>query len=54
MNAPQTAETMHDKAAEPTETRLPWKAPVLGVHEAARLTMGSGGAAADGFGSTHS
>lgn len=40
VNTPQTVETLDHTPVDHDENRLPWTAPILGVFEAARLTLG--------------
>ena len=54
MNTPQTAATPDTVAAGQDANRLPWTAPVLGVYDAARLTLGDSNQSTDGFVNTHS
>lgn len=53
MNAPKTVGTP-DHAAGQDADRLPWTAPVLGVYDAARLTLGNSDQSTDGLINTHS
>ncbi len=54
MNILQTAVTPDHAAAGQDANRLPWTAPVLGVYDVARLTLGSSDQSSDGFINTHS
>lgn len=53
MNAPKTVGTS-DHAAGQDADRLPWTAPVLGVYDAARLTLGTSDQTNDSGLNTHS
>lgn len=53
MNAPKTVGTP-DHATGQDANRLPWTAPVLGVYDAARLTLGTSNQSTDGGLNTHS
>ncbi|MFV3131420.1 hypothetical protein [Niveispirillum sp. KHB5.9] len=54
MNAPKTAGTLDHAAAGQDEKRLAWTAPVLGVYDTARLTLGPSNNSDDGGLNTHS
>lgn len=54
MNTPQKTATPVHAAAEEDIVRLPWTAPVLGVYDAVRLTLGDSDQSTDGFLNTHS
>ena len=54
MNTPQTTGTPVHTVSEQETVRLPWTAPVLGVYDAARLTLGDDSQSTDGFVNTHS
>lgn len=54
MNAPQTTVTPVRAADEEDIVRLPWTAPVLGVYDTERLTLGDSNQSTDGFVNTHS
>lgn len=54
MNTLQTAVRSDHAAVSHDASRLPWIAPVLGVYDAARLTLGESDQSSDGFINTHS
>lgn len=54
MNRPQMLATPDRATAGQEVRRLPWTAPVLGVHDAARVTLGNNNGTSDNTISTHS
>lgn len=54
MNRPQMLATPDRATAGQEVRRLPWTAPVLGVYDAARLTLGSSDQNAENGVNTHS
>ena len=54
MIASKTTEVLDQASIGQEARRLPWTAPVLGVYDAASLTLGGSDQSSDGYINTHS